>query len=55
MANRFFDTAFFYDTGKVTARTSDLDFKGLQHDYGVGFRFHSVDATILAWDWLEVG
>ena len=50
MANRFFDTAFFYDTGKVTARTSDLDFKGLQHDYGVGFRFHSVDATILRMD-----
>ena len=50
MANRFFDTAFFYDTGKVTARTSDLDFKGLQHDYGVGFRFHSVDATILRVD-----
>jgi len=50
MANRFFDTAFFYDTGKVTARTSDLDFTGLQHDYGVGFRFHSVDATILRVD-----
>ena len=26
MVNRFLDTAFFYDAGKVTARTSDLDF-----------------------------
>ena len=50
MANRFFDTAFFYDTGKVAARPSDLDFNGLQHDYGVGFRFHSLDATVLRVD-----
>ena len=50
MANRFFDTAFFYDTGKVAARPSDLDFNGLQHDYGVGFRFHSLDATVLRLD-----
>lgn len=50
MANRFFDTALFYDTGKVAARTSDLDFNGLRHDYGVGFRFHSPDATMLRID-----
>jgi hypothetical protein len=47
MASRYFDTAFFYDTGKVTARTSDLDFDGLKSDYGVGFRFHSPFATPL--------
>jgi outer membrane translocation and assembly module TamA len=47
MANRFFDTALFYDTGKVAARTSDLDFHGMSHDVGVGFRFHSPDATML--------
>jgi hypothetical protein len=50
MANRFFDTALFYDTGKVASRTSDLDLNGLKHDYGVGFRFHSLDSTILRVD-----
>jgi hypothetical protein len=50
MANRFFDTAVFYDTGKVAARTSDLDFNGMRHDVGVGFRFHSPDATLLRID-----
>src|SRR5262245_50576325 len=33
MANRFMDSAVFYDTGKVGASKSDLDFDGLQHDY----------------------
>jgi Omp85 superfamily domain len=46
-ASRYFDTAFFYDAGKVTARTSDLDFNDLKSDYGVGFRFHSPFATPL--------
>jgi hypothetical protein len=46
-ASRYFDTAFFYDAGKVTARTSDLDFNDLKSDYGVGFRFHSPLATPL--------
>jgi hypothetical protein len=50
MTNRFFDTAFFYDAGKVAAHPSDLDLNGLKHDYGVGFRFHSLDATILRVD-----
>jgi hypothetical protein len=40
MTNRFLDTAFFYDAGKVTAHTSDLDFKDLRKDFGVGFRMH---------------
>jgi Omp85 superfamily domain len=40
LVNRFLDTAVFYDAGKVTSRTSDLDFGDLKSDYGVGFRFH---------------
>jgi hypothetical protein len=40
-ANRFVDTAVFYDAGKVAARPSDLDFKDLRSDYGFGVRFHT--------------
>ena len=40
IVNRYLDMAFFYDAGKVTARTSDLDFDGLKDDYGIGFRLH---------------
>jgi Omp85 superfamily domain len=47
MANRFMDTAVFYDAGKVTARRADLDFSGLKSDYGVGVRFHGPFATPL--------
>jgi hypothetical protein len=47
MVNRFIDTAVFYDTGKVTARTADLDFKGLKSDYGFGLRFHGPISTPL--------
>jgi hypothetical protein len=47
MVNRYLDLAFFYDTGKVTARTSDLDLDGLKDDYGIGFRFHGPFATPL--------
>ncbi len=47
MVNRFFDTAFFYDAGKVTSRTSDLDFDGLKSDYGFGIRFHGPFSTPL--------
>jgi len=47
MVNRFLDMAFFYDAGKVTSRRSDLDFKGLQSDYGLGFRFHGPFSTPL--------
>jgi hypothetical protein len=46
MVNRFLDTAFFYDTGKVAARTRDLDLDGLTHDYGFGVRFHSPFSTL---------
>ncbi len=38
MANRFMDTAVFYDTGKVAASRSDLDFDGMKSDYGFGVR-----------------
>ena len=47
MVNRFMDTAFFYDAGKVTARREDLDFKGLKSDYGFGVRFHGPFSTPL--------
>ncbi|MGE3841147.1 MAG: hypothetical protein AB7I50_06130 [Vicinamibacterales bacterium] len=39
------DFAFFYDTGKVTARRADLDFDGLKSDFGIGARFHGPAAT----------
>jgi hypothetical protein len=47
MANRFMDTAVFYDAGKVAARTGDLDFDGLKTDYGLGVRFHTPFMTPL--------
>jgi outer membrane translocation and assembly module TamA len=47
MVNRYLDLAFFYDAGKVTARTSDLDLDGLKDDYGFGVRFHGPFATPL--------
>jgi hypothetical protein len=47
MANRFMDTAVFYDTGKVAARSADLDLHGLKSDYGFGVRFHGPFATPL--------
>lgn len=50
MVNRFFDTAFFYDTGTVARRAADLDLNGMPRDAGVGFRFHSPDATVLRID-----
>jgi hypothetical protein len=50
MVNRFFDTAVFYDTGKVAGRVSDLDFTGMKKDYGFGARFHTPFATVLRID-----
>jgi hypothetical protein len=47
MVNRFMDTAFFYDAGKVAARRADLDLNGLKSDYGFGVRFHGPFATPL--------
>lgn len=50
LVNAFFDTAIFYDAGKVTNRRSDLDFNGLKSDYGVGFRIHGLVSTPLRID-----
>jgi hypothetical protein len=47
MANRFMDTAIFYDRAKVAARREDLDLDGMQHDYGFGVRFHGPFTTPL--------
>jgi hypothetical protein len=45
-ANRFLETALFYDAGKVSARTADLDLDGLKSDYGFGLRFHTPFQTV---------
>jgi hypothetical protein len=50
MVNRFFDTAVFFDAGKVAARTEDLDVTGLRKDYGFGARFHTPFATVFRID-----
>jgi Omp85 superfamily domain len=50
MVNRFMDTAFFYDAGKVAARREDLNLEGLTHDYGFGVRFHSPIANFFRVD-----
>jgi hypothetical protein len=50
IANRFFESAVFFDTGKVAARTSDLDLNHLKNDYGFGVRFHAPLATVLRVD-----
>src|SRR6185295_18696960 len=47
MVNRFFDTAVFYDAGKVAALTADLNFDDLKSDYGFGVRLHGPFATPL--------
>jgi Omp85 superfamily domain len=47
MVNRYVDLAFFYDAGKVAARTADLDFDHLKDDYGIGIRFHGPFSTPL--------
>ena len=47
MVNRYLDLAFFYDAGKVAARTSDLDLDGLKSDFGLGVRFHGPFTTPL--------
>jgi len=47
MVNRYLDLAFFYDTGMVAARVSDLNLSGMSDDFGVGVRFHGPYATPL--------
>jgi hypothetical protein len=53
MVNRFVETAIFFDAGKVTERTADLDFNGLKDDYGLGIRFHGPLATPLRIDFAK--
>ena len=50
MVNRYLDLALFYDAGKVAARASDLDFKRLEDDFGLGMRFHGPFVTPLRVD-----
>ena len=45
LMNSFFDAAIFADAGKVTDRRSELDFKNLKSDFGIGFRMHGPAAT----------
>jgi hypothetical protein len=45
IVNNFFETALFYDAGKVEARAQDLDLDGLKSDFGIGFRMHGPAAT----------
>jgi hypothetical protein len=44
------DGALFYDAGKVALRRRDLDLRGLESNYGFGFRFNTDDGTILRID-----
>ncbi len=41
------DGAIFYDAGKVASRAEDLDFSDLESDYGIGFRFGTVNGIFL--------
>ena len=41
------DMALFYDAGKVTPRREDLDFNGLESNWGIGARFHGPSTTVL--------
>lgn len=50
MVNRYLDTAFFYDAGKVERLTADLNLDGLKHDFGFGVRFHGPISTPLRID-----
>lgn len=44
------DAALFYDAGKVAMTHSDLNFRDLETDYGVGFRFNTDRGLILRVD-----
>jgi outer membrane protein assembly factor BamA len=41
------DAAIFYDAGKVSARRRDLNFDGLERDYGIGMRFGGDNGVFL--------
>jgi hypothetical protein len=42
--------AFFYDTGKVASRRSELDLTNLEKDYGFGFRFNTDNGVVVRVD-----
>ena len=44
------DGALFYDAGKVADRRADLNFRSLETDYGIGFRFNTDNGVILRVD-----
>jgi hypothetical protein len=41
------DGAIFFDAGKVAARREDLDLRDLESDYGIGFRFGTINGVFL--------
>jgi len=41
------DGAIFYDAGKVASRVEDLNLRDLESDYGIGFRFGTVNGIFL--------
>ena len=45
-----FEAALFYDAGKVTLRRADLDLRGLERDYGFGFRFNTDNGVVMRVD-----
>jgi outer membrane protein assembly factor BamA len=44
------EAALFYDAGKVADRRRDLNFDGLERDYGFGFRFNTNEAVVFRVD-----
>jgi hypothetical protein len=45
-----FDGALFFDAGKVADRRGDLNFKDLETDYGIGFRFNTNNGVVFRVD-----
>ena len=41
------DGAIFYDAGKVASRLEDINFEDLESDYGIGFRFGTINGVFL--------
>jgi hypothetical protein len=41
------DGAIFYDAGKVASRLEDVNLRDLESDYGIGFRFGTVNGVFL--------
>jgi hypothetical protein len=41
------DGAIFYDAGKVASRAEDINFRDLETNYGIGFRFGTINGTFL--------